>query len=191
MKHPIQQPQKMKFIEKIKPPVSILFTISVIVSLFLFSYILFNQYNHKRNEAFITKTGAEPKYFGYIQPKVVDGFSEEPLEGAVVVIPETGQKFITASDGLTAVIKVPIEEDVHYAGIAPKPWSEITLIVYKEDYIEYVLCHTHVWENQTRKGPAILLFPKVDGEENEPFSVVEGPHRLWVRDLVDKFRPER
>jgi hypothetical protein len=120
---------------------------------------------------------------------VVDGFSEDPIEGAAVVIPETGQKFVTSKDGLTAVIKIPVEEDEHFEDISPKPWGEITVIVYKEGYIEYVLLNTHVWENQSRKGPKILLFPEVQGERNEPFAVTEGPQRIWVKNLVEKFRP--
>ncbi len=183
--------RKTKFKDKIKPQLFILVMTVVIISLCISSYVIFNQYISKQNRTSTTiKTGKSPSYFGYIQPQVMDGFSEEPLEGVTVVIPETGQSFITSSDGLTAVIKVPIREDAHYAKIAPKPWSEVTLIIYKEGYIEYVLFHARIWENQTRKGPTILLFPKVDGEENEPFSVVEGPHRMWVKDLVEKFRPD-
>ena len=128
-------------------------------------------------------------HYGTIQPQVVDGFSEEPIEDAVVVIPETGQRFVTDQDGLTALIRVPILEDVHFTDISPKPWGEITLMIYKKGYIEYVLLHAHAWENQTRKGPKILLFPEVEGEKNEPFFVVEGPHRLWVQELVEKYRP--
>jgi hypothetical protein len=179
-----------KFKEKIKPQLSILVMTVVIISLCVSGYVTFNQYISKQNRTLTTiETAKSPSYFGYIQPQVVDGFTEDPLEGATVVIPEIRQSFVTSGDGLTAIIKIPIKEDAHYAEIAPKPWSEITLIIYKEGYIEYVLFHTHVWENQTRKGPKILLFPKVEGEENEPFSVVEGPHRIWVKELVDKFKP--
>lgn len=190
MRRTIRQPWHKQLKEKIKPLVSILVLTIVIVSLYVSSYIPFNLYVSKQIEAFnAIETGQGTHYFGYIQPQVVDGFSEEPIEGAMVVIPETGQKFVTSKDGLTAVIKIPIEEDEHFKGIAPKPWGEATVIVYKEGYIEYVLLNTHVWENQSRKGPKILLFPVVQGERNEPFAVVEGPHRIWVHDLVEKFRP--
>lgn len=182
---------KGTFKENSKARASILAMTAVIISLCAISYVIFSQYIGKQNGTITTiETAKIPKHFGFIQPQVVDGFSDEPLEGATVVIPETDQSFITSADGLTALIKVPITEDAHYAEIAPKPWSEITLIIYKEGYIEYVLFHTHVWENQSRKGPTILLFPKVEGDENEPFSVVEGPHRMWVKELVEKFRPD-
>jgi len=162
---------------------------AVMVFLYVGSYIGFDYMVNKQTKVF-NPSGGTARHYGYIQPQVIDGFSEEPIEGAVIVIPETNQQFITAKDGLTAVIKVPIEEDVHFAEISPKPWSEITLIVYKEGYVEYVLFHTHVWENQTRNGPKIMLFPQVKGEKHEPFSVIESPHRLWVKELVEKYRPK-
>ena len=161
---------------------------AVMVFLYIGSFISFEYMAARQIQAF-NPSSSPARHFGYIQPQVIDGFSEEPIEGAVVVIPETDQQFVTAEDGLTAVIKVPIKEDLHFADISPKPWSEITLIVYKKDYVEYVLFHTHVWEGQTSKGPKIMIFPQPEGEKHEPFSVVEGPHRIWVKELVEKYRP--
>lgn len=127
-------------------------------------------------------------HYGYIQPQVVEGFTEAPIEGAVVIIPELGKKFKTNAQGLTPVIRVPIIEDEHYKDILPKTWGEITLIVYKEGYVDYVLFHTHVWENQSRKGPKILLFPQSRNQTSDPMAIVEGPHRLWVKQLVEKYK---
>ncbi|MGI6570249.1 MAG: hypothetical protein ACOX27_04185 [Caldicoprobacterales bacterium] len=169
--------------------ISILALAFAMVLLYIGSFIPYDSIVSRQIQAFQAAEQAS-RHYGYLQPQVVDGFSEEPLAGAVIVVPETGNRFVTSEDGRTAVIQVPIREDEHFAKISAKPWSEITLIVYKEGYLEYVLFHTHVWENQTRKGPKILLFPRVEGEEQEPFSVVEGPHRLWVRDLVEKYRPK-
>ena len=131
------------------------------------------------------------EHYGYIQPQVVDGFSEEPIRGATVVIPEINQKFMTAEDGYTASIRIPIQEDEHFEKIQPKPWSEVTVLVYCPDYIEYALFQTHVWESQSRKGPKILLVTKEKGKEKEPFGVVEGPHRIWIKELVEKYRPKK
>ncbi len=163
--------------------------IITIVSLIYSGYLKTDEYIERQVEAFnqIGKTASTS--FGYIRPQIVDGFSERPIEGARVVIPEINKAFITNSQGQTERIKVPILVDEHFAGLHPKSWGEITLIVYKEGYNEYVLFHTHVWENQTREGPKILLFPKEEGRDSEPISIVEGPHRLWVESLVEKFRP--
>lgn len=180
----------MKYISRHLFPVAAIAL--AILLLYIGSYILFDELVDRQIQAFSSQQqNAFTRHYGYIQPQVLDGFTEEPIEGAVVVIPETGQQFITSDDGQTATIKIPVMEDQHFAGFAPKPWSEVTLIVYKEGYLEYVLFHTHVWENQTRKGPRILLFPKTEGQDDEPFSIVESPHRIWVKDLVDKFRPNK
>jgi hypothetical protein len=191
--------------QRAKPLVTTLMMVLIIVSLYYGGHIHFDRKVIEQVEAFnsINEMDAHSEadmtaggrnsdarlHFGQIRPIVVDGFSEEPLAGAVVVIPETGQRFVTGEDGATALIQVPIIEDQHFKDIAPKPWGEVTLIVYKEGYIDYVLFYTHVWENQTREGPKILLFPQPEGEPAEPFPIVEGPHRLWVNKLVDKFRP--
>ena len=185
-----RKPPDSKSSDKTKAFVSVLALALFMVFLYAGSFIPFEHIISRQIQAF-SPTSQGARHYGYIQPQVVDGFSEEPIEGAAVVIPETGQQFITARDGMTAVIRIPIQEDVHFAEISPKPWGEITLIVYREGYVEYALFHVHVWEDQTRKGPKILLFPQVEGEKHEPFTVVEGPHRLWVRELVEKYRPGR
>lgn len=127
--------------------------------------------------------------YGDIVPEVVDGMTMQPIEGAEVVVAETNKRVFTQADGKTPVIRVPIVEDEHFKDILKKPWGEITLIVHKEGYADYVLFHTQIWENERRQGPRILLF-KADKEAAErPFVIVEGPQRLWVNELIKKFIP--
>lgn len=170
--------------------ISVLIITAVIIAAYYGGYITFDRYVSKQLGLFDSlETGQDkaPLGFGYIQPEVVDGFTEDPIAEAEVVIPELNQRFFTGQDGLTAPIKVPIFEDEHFSNIKPKPWGEVTIIVYKEGYIEYVLLHAHVWENQSRKGPRIMLFPDTEGN-SEPFAIIEGPHRVWVKELVEKYR---
>lgn len=168
--------------------ITILTIMVIIISLISSGYSFYDEHPRYYIEAFLQMNFNYEPHYGYIQPQVVDGFSERPIEGATVIIPELGKKFITNANGLTPSIQVPIIEDTHYRDIFPKTWGEVTLIVYKEGYIDYVLFHTHVWENQSRKGPKILLFPNSTGERVEPMSIVESPHRLWVRQLVEKYK---
>lgn len=125
--------------------------------------------------------------YGDIVPEVLDGMSMQPLEGAEVVVVETGKHLFTKADGKTPVIRVPIIEDAHFKDILKKPWGEITLIVHKEGYADYVLFHTQIWENERREGPRILLFKADEQASERPFSIVEGPQRLWVNELIKKF----
>ncbi|HZJ82778.1 MAG TPA: hypothetical protein VFD57_03105 [Clostridia bacterium] len=126
---------------------------------------------------------------GFIQPQVVDGYTEQPIEGAMVVIPEIDGSYRTNEQGYTPNIPIPVTADEHFENIHPKTWGETTLIVYKEGYIEYVLFHINVWESQNRQGPKVLLFPQKSKQLDQPMSIVEGPHQLWVNSLVEKYRP--
>mgnify|MGYP001062008698 CR=1 FL=1 len=121
---------------------------------------------------------------------VEDGNTEEPLGNACVAIPETGGVYYTDQNGKTNTIRVPIIEDTEYRDIVPKPWGEITLLVYKQGYVDCAIFHVSVFENQVRNGPTVLLFPVSAGESNQPFTLTEGPHRLWVNQLLDKYRPD-
>lgn len=134
------------------------------------------------------ETSKADKY-GYIRPQVLDGFSDEPIEGAVVVIPETNASYRTDEKGYTPNIKIEVVPDAHYRDINPKTWGEATLIAYKEGYVEYVLLHINVWESQDRAGPKIRLFPVENQELDQPMSIVEGPNQLWINSLVEKYRP--
>jgi hypothetical protein len=120
---------------------------------------------------------------------VEDGNTKKPLQFASVTIAETGQSFPTDEYGKTEAMRLPIIEDSEYKGVLPKPWGEITLLVYKEGYIDCAIFHINIWENQTRNGPTVLLFPVSPDDTNQPFTLTEGPNRLWVKQLLDKFRP--
>src|SRR5690554_4200749 len=83
--------------------VSILALAFFMVFVYVSSYIPYKKVVGKQidADAFGREMQVGARHFGYIQPKVVDGFSEEPIKDAVVVIPEMGQRFITSDDGLT------------------------------------------------------------------------------------------
>jgi len=132
---------------------------------------------------------ASPLNHGVICVTVRDGFSEEALVGARIVIPELNKTYVTDENGSTGNISVPILPDARLDGIYPMVWGECTLLVYLEGYIPYALFHVAIWEHQARQGPNIYLFPKDDGADNQPFTVVEAPQRLWVEGLLEKFAP--
>jgi hypothetical protein len=125
----------------------------------------------------------------YFSVKVVDGYTEAPLLGAKVVVVETGKTYATDKKGLTEVIAVPAVRDTRYDGVLPKPWAEVTLIIYKDGYVPYALFYLQVMEGETREGVKILLFEEGSSDTAEPFSIIEGPNRAWVDALVEKYRP--
>lgn len=121
---------------------------------------------------------------------VVEGYTETPIDGASVVVVETGKVYQTAEDGMTAQIDVPVIRDSRFDSIMQKPWGEITLIVYKEGFVPYALFYLQVLGGQTREGVKILLFEEGQTESAEPFSIIEGPNRVWVDALVEMYRPK-
>lgn len=133
--------------------------------------------------------GAKIAPTGSIIVFVEDGSAKEPLEGACVAIPETGQRFYTDVNGKTETIRVPILDDAEYKSIFPKPWGEVTLLVYKQGYVDCAVFHVNIWENQTRSGPTVLMFPITPDVGNQPFTLTEAPNRLWVNELLDRFKP--
>ena len=122
--------------------------------------------------------------------RVVEGYTESPIEGASVVIIETGEVYKTNAEGLTGAIEVPMVRDSRYDSVLPKPWGEVSLIIYKEGFVPYALFYLQVIENETREGVKILLFEKGITDSNEPFSIIEGPNRLWVNELIKMYQPE-
>lgn len=121
---------------------------------------------------------------------VVEGYTETPVDGACVVVVETGKIYQTSEDGMTPKIDVPVIRDSRFDSIMQKPWGEITLIVYKEGFVPYALFYLQVLGGQTREGVKILLFEEGQTESAEPFSIIEGPNRVWVDALVEMYRPK-
>lgn len=131
---------------------------------------------------------SSPSY-AQLQIQALDGQSNTPLPGVSVVIPETGKTYQTGEDGKTETITVPIIHDTHYQNMLAMPWGEITILAYKDGYIPYALFYVQVWENETRQGPNLLMFQEGATSSNQPFSLVEGPQRLWVNQLLEQYRP--
>ena len=127
---------------------------------------------------------------GKVQFKVVEGFKETPLKDATVVVLDTNESYKTDADGLSPIVEVPIIADKRFDDIIAKPWGEISVIIYKKDYIPYALFYLQVFKDTTRKGVKILLFKEGDIESKEPFSIIEGPNRLWVQELIKKYQPK-
>lgn len=127
----------------------------------------------------------------YLTVNVLEGYTDTPIENASVVVVETGKVYQTDKDGMTDKIDVPVVRDTRYDSIMQKPWGEITLIVYKEGFVPYALFYLQVLGGQTREGVKILLFEEGQTESSQPFSIIEGPNRVWVNELVEMYRPKK
>jgi hypothetical protein len=122
--------------------------------------------------------------------RVLEGYTESPIENATVVILETEKTYKTNGEGLTEVIEVPVIRDSRYDTILEKPWGEVSMIIYKDGFVPYALFYLQVLGGETREGVKILLFEQGSTDSEEPFSIIEGPNRVWVNQLVEMYRPE-
>lgn len=121
-------------------------------------------------------------------PSVLDANTKKPIEGATIVIPEVGKNYTTGPDGTASIPGLPIITDSHFSNILPKPWGEVTLLVYKDGYLPYALFSLALESGGTREGPEILLFPDTEG--GNALSIIEGPNRIWVDALIEQYRPK-
>ena len=128
---------------------------------------------------FSEKTAA---YAGF-SPIVIDGRTKLPIENAVIVIPETGESFVTDANGKTPEIRIPYTAEP--SELLEKDWCEITLLTYAEGYAPYALFYLQLTEGSLRQGPTIMLFP----DSGKPFSIIEGPPDAWVKELTERYRP--
>lgn len=137
----------------------------------------------------VQQTSAQT-HTGRIQVMVVDGKTDTPIESATIVIPETGETYTTDAQGWTPSIEIPLMEDSRFSNIQQKEWGEVTLLVYKDNYLPYALFNAQVWEDQTRQGPTIYMFTETNGND-AALSIIEGPQREWVEELIEKYRPNQ
>ena len=115
-----------------KKPVNGLLIVAIMAAAVWYgSYVQKNPFMGKQFETFVhmgqslndvesLETSTTGK-FGYIKPQVVDGFSEEPIEGATVVIPETNTSYKTDEMGYTQISRIEIVPGIRFKNINPKP----------------------------------------------------------------------
>lgn len=127
---------------------------------------------------------------GSIKIEVVDGFTDLPVSGATVVIPEINKSFTTDQYGLTPLISVPVRADSRFDSMLPQDWGECSVLVYCEGYVDYALFHAHVNADRERDSIRIYLFEEGATGSSRPFSIIEGPDRQWVQKMLDKYRPQ-
>lgn len=121
---------------------------------------------------------------GVFRVHVADGFTDVPICGAEVVIPETGERFLTGENGATEEIRIPVIPDREYDSLLKNREGRATVIVYAEGYVPYILLYARVRAGE-RREPSILLFP-ADGSL-PVFTVIEAPDEEWCERLAKEY----
>ncbi len=135
-----------------------------------------------------TTVSAQTQTFGRFRVTVKDGLSDLPIANATVCIPEIDGYFTTDEHGYTDVIEVPIASNLSFANTLARTWGEVTVLAYKDGYIDCLLLYTAVRENLTRLGPVIFLFPKGNADSSEYHLQMEKPNSGWISKFISKYR---
>ncbi len=155
------------------------FTLLLISSAFIFSKI------EQKNAIAVLKNSDN---FGSVEFVTKDGYTNAALSQTKIVIVETGEVYYTDENGKTPKIIVPIIRDKRYDKILAKPWGEISVIFYKDGYLDYALFYLQVLEGNTRENVEILMFESDKVNSDQPFSIIEGPNKIWVNEMITKYK---
>ncbi len=130
-----------------------------------------------------------PREYGHMDITVLDAYSLQPVEGAVLVFPDAGLSVTTDQVGRAQVFGLPIQRHSQQNRLLHQSHGECTLLVYKAGYIPYALFYVQVTPGRVRNGPTVYLFPQYDGAP-EVVTIVESPAYDWAKALMEQYRPQ-
>ena len=124
---------------------------------------------------------------GFMRVRVLDGSDDTPIEGACVVVPEADLICVTDARGLTETMELPCVVDAALDALCPYDEGRVTLIVYADGYIPYLLLYCRVLPGQERETPTVYMWP--DDGSLPVFEVIEAPPLEWAAELVKMYEP--
>ena len=122
--------------------------------------------------------------FGELAVCVRDGFSDVPVPGARVCLPEADLSCVTDAQGRTPAMRVPVLPDSEYERLLPSGQGRVTVIVTAEGFTPCLLLYVRITKDLKRELE-VLMFP-ADGSLSV-FPVIEAPDEGWCRELVKKY----
>lgn len=128
--------------------------------------------------------GAKRSY-GHICVYAVDAYSGKAVEGAVVILPESGMQAQTDSDGKAMFFHVPVEKNPLQNRLLEQDFGQSSILCYKEGYHPYALFYAQIPKARVREGPTLYLFP----EGTQAGCVIEAPPEGWVEELIKLYDP--
>ena len=129
----------------------------------------------------------KPSPVAKVRFTILDIEDNKPVYNACICIPEANAYFYTDNNGNTPLMEVPVLPNEYYNKTLKRNFGEITVLIYKEGYIDYILLNFTVKENEVRQGVKLLLYKK-ENSEQDFISIVETPDNNWIKSLIEKYR---
>ncbi|HEY8423586.1 MAG TPA: carboxypeptidase-like regulatory domain-containing protein [Clostridia bacterium] len=123
--------------------------------------------------------------YGYLKIRVIDLVTREPVAGATVCIVESNQYYTTDKNGFTPTIQAPYLKNTNFDNVLERPWGDITILAYKEGYVDYLVFYIMLPKNATRHL-TITLAPYSAGAE--PYLLIESPDDEWAKEIIKKYK---
>ncbi len=123
---------------------------------------------------------------GSIKIAVYDHIENKPIANAICCIPEIDTYFYTDENGYTQVIDIPLNKKPSATTYLAKSWSNVTLLVYKDGYDDFVLYNVKVKADYTRSLERIYLYRENGAKKIHSSS--ELPDNDWTLELLRKYR---
>lgn len=119
---------------------------------------------------------------------MIDGRSQQPLQGAEVVILETEQRVTTGRDGYTEWVDAPVFRNPRLRPMVAEIHGQLGVIAYKNGYRDSVHMGIRMHEG-TQSETTVWMYKIGPGDDRIEPVLYEVPyHHLWLVELADRFR---
>jgi len=142
-----------------------------------------------KKSALISQTLSN-KETGSVQIKVLEESTLKPIDGATVCIVDTRHYENTNKHGKTNLIHVPIRQNPNFNLSLERPYGELTILVYKAGYADYLSFYNMIRPNTTNVGIVVKLKPIINEEDTDPIIDINYPDKLWCENLIKLYKKE-
>ena len=138
----------------------------------------------------IKQTSIWLKEYTKIQVQVLEETTLKPIDNATVCVVENRHYENTNIHGRTSYITVPIKPNNNFDISYKRNYGEITLLVYKSGYADYLSFYNIVKSEQTKVGIIIKLRPIVNLEDLKPTITMNFPDSDWCENLIKLYKKD-
>ncbi|WP_290584774.1 hypothetical protein [Alicyclobacillus sp.] len=123
-----------------------------------------------------------------LRVRVIDGRTQQPIEGAEVVLIETEQRATTGPDGYTQWMDAPIIRNPRYRPMVAELHGQLGVIAYKNGYRDSIHLGIRMHEGLPSET-TVWMYKLGPGDTRiEPVLYQVPYHHVWLVELADKFR---